>query len=311
MKRLWITAAILSMSAMSAAAQDTAVGTYTFRTNTVTGSVMGTAVKGAPYSADEITESLQVLADGTRISHQNQVTVYRDGEGRVRRDSPSEITISDPVANVSYSLNPKTMTARKSTQGQIVTFYSSAAPLAKTTTSTVTTSAVTVAKQQAEAQALAMADLAKLQAELAASQNGAVVVNGSPADEQKARAIKEKLDIATLKLSKANTSNSSKVEALGQQVMEGVAADGSRTTTIMEVGAIGNDRPIQVVSERWYSAELQTVVMTKRTDPRTGEETFHLANVHRGEPGADLFLVPPGYQLVDTATKQVQVKKEE
>jgi hypothetical protein len=65
----------------------------------------------------------------------------------------------------------------------------------------------------------------------------------------------------------------------------------------LETGAIGNDRPIQMVNERWYSSELQTVVMTKHSDPRTGEEIFRLTNISRAEPGADLFLVPANYQL--------------
>jgi hypothetical protein len=96
-----------------------------------------------------------------------------------------------------------------------------------------------------------------------------------------------------------------KGEPLGKQMIEGVNAEGTRNVTTIETGAVGNDRPIQTSSERWYSEELQTVVMTKRTDPRTGEETFRLMNVRRGEPGAYLFQVPAGYQLVDS--KQMEV----
>ena len=81
--------------------------------------------------------------------------------------------------------------------------------------------------------------------------------------------------------------------------MEGVNAEGSRTTSTIEAGAVGNDRPIQVVSERWYSPDLQTAVMTRRNDPRTGEEIFRLTNIRRAEPGAYLFQVPAGYQMVD------------
>jgi hypothetical protein len=306
MKRILIAAAVSSLLAIGAAAQDSTVATYTFRADTVTGSVMGTTIKGAPYSADEITESLQVLGDGTRISHQNQVTVYRDGEGRVRRESPNQITISDPVAKVSYTLNPKNMTATKSTVSQPLVYF-------MPRQSTAADVDLAVAKQQVD-MAETMASLDKLKAELQFSQNGGtpgVVVNGSLAPDQVKVAVKEQLDVAMEKLSQAAIAKNAKVESLGQQVMQGVAADGTRTTTTIEAGAIGNDRPIQVVSERWYSAELQTAVMTKRTDPRTGEETFRLDNVHRGEPGAGLFLVPPGYQMVVNATRTISVKKEE
>jgi hypothetical protein len=171
------------------------------------------------------------------------------------------------------------------------------------------------AKQEAEAKAQTAA-LDKMKAELAASENGRMVVNGNTADPQIAVAIKEQLDVAMEKLTQTPASSDASSESLGQQVMQGVTAEGTRTTTTIEAGAIGNDRPIQTVSERWYSSELQTVVMTKRTDPRTGEETFRLANVHRGEPGADLFLLPPGYQLeespaaVKTLTPQPARKEE-
>src|ERR1017187_6236114 len=79
------------------------------------GAVKGMTVKGAPYSAEEVTETNQMLADGTRIHRENRTTVYRDREGRTRRESPDNITITDPVANVTYILNPKTMTGQKVT----------------------------------------------------------------------------------------------------------------------------------------------------------------------------------------------------
>jgi hypothetical protein len=88
-----------------------------------------------------------------------------------------------------------------------------------------------------------------------------------------------------------------KGETLGQQTIEGVLADGTRNVETIEAGAIGNDRPIQVVNERWYSSELKTVVMTRRSDPRSGEEVFRLTNIRRGEPGANLFQPPPGFQI--------------
>jgi hypothetical protein len=278
-------------------------------------SVMGNVVKGAPYSADEITETLQVLADGTRISNQSQVSVYRDGEGRVRRESPAGITIMDPVANVSYSLNPKTMTATKSTMGRTVLAFTmgraagESSDMAYIITSGSAGSAELVAKQEAEAKAQALMgpSLDKLKAELAASQE-TMIVNGNPANAQTTAALKEQLDIAVARVSKT-TENSIKLESLGQQVMQGLTAEGTRSTTTIETGAIGNDRPIQIVLERWYSPELQTTIMTKRTDPRTGEETFHLNNVRRGEPGADLFMVPPGYQLPEPPTTTLVPRK--
>src|SRR5687768_15776299 len=42
--------------------------------------------KDAPYSADAVTETTQTLADGNKISRKNTAQVFRDGEGRTRRD---------------------------------------------------------------------------------------------------------------------------------------------------------------------------------------------------------------------------------
>lgn len=169
-------------------------------------------------------------------------------------------------------------------------------------------SAELVAKQEAEAKAQALMgpSLDKLKAELAASQE-TMIVNGNPANAQTTTALKEQLDIAVARVSK--TTENSINESLGQQVLQGVTAEGTRSTTTIETGAIGNDRPIQMVLDRWYSPELQTTIMTKRTDPRTGEETFHLNNVRRGEPGADLFMVPPGYQLTEPPTTTLMQRK--
>src|SRR6185436_5859336 len=84
------------------------------------GGVMGRTVKGAPYSGQEINENSQILSDGTRIHNEARATVYRDSEGRVRRETGDQVTIWDPVANVNYTLNQKNMTAVKSPMGGAV-----------------------------------------------------------------------------------------------------------------------------------------------------------------------------------------------
>jgi hypothetical protein len=275
MRRIYLIAAALPILALAALAQDNTAKQikFFFRGESA---VMGPAVKGAPYSAEEVTESTQVLADGTRIHNESKTLVYRDGEGRVRRDGPDQITIWDPVAGVSYFLDPKAQTARKVPVG-IVT----ATGKPGTVTMTVTTNS-TMTKR--------------------------VTVNGVEVPDPPAKVLAaEKLAaeterIATLNLFQGRpvtyTSSGNK-ESLGTQTMEGVNAEGSRTTETTEAGAIGNDRPIQVISERWYSPDLQTAVMTRINDPRTGEEILRLTNIHRAEPGAYLFQVPAGYQMVD------------
>jgi hypothetical protein len=86
-------------------------------------------------------------------------------------------------------------------------------------------------------------------------------------------------------------------ESLGTQTMNGVSAQGTRSTRTIPAGQIGNEKPIVIVTERWYSPDLQMVVMTKRTDPRMGETDFQLTNIVRQEPAASLFQVPSDYTI--------------
>lgn len=207
---------------------------------------LGSIVKNAPYSAEAVTETNQVLADGTRIRQSHSYKMYRDSQGRMRRESESglEIWIVDPVANVGYVLDVKEQRART-------------VPLAV---------ALAGAKERAYVRIRA-----------AGSEE---IISFFPVGKQKSGELQ------------------AKGEPLGRQIIEGVEADGNRTTETIPAGAIGNDRPIEIVSESWYSPELQLQVKSRHYDPRTGETTFRLAGIRRDEPAPDLFKVPAGYQIV-------------
>jgi hypothetical protein len=88
-------------------------------------------------------------------------------------------------------------------------------------------------------------------------------------------------------------------EALGSRLIDGVKAEGTRTTTTVPAGAIGNVLPIDIVSERWFSAELQMPVLISRNDPRSGETVYRLVNIVRAEPADALFTIPSGYEVRD------------
>jgi hypothetical protein len=88
-------------------------------------------------------------------------------------------------------------------------------------------------------------------------------------------------------------------EQLGTKEYEGVRAEGTRTVATLPSGAIGNVRPIEIVSERWYSPELRVVVFSRRADPRFGETIYRLTNITRAEPDASLFEVPADYKRED------------
>jgi hypothetical protein len=88
-------------------------------------------------------------------------------------------------------------------------------------------------------------------------------------------------------------------ESLGSKLIEGIKAEGTRTTTTIPAGAIGNVLPIDIVSERWFSPELQMPVLITRNDPRSGETIYRLINIVRTEPADALFAIPSGYDIRD------------
>jgi len=99
-------------------------------------------------------------------------------------------------------------------------------------------------------------------------------------------------------------------ESLGTQEFEGVQAEGTRTTFTIPAGQIGNEQPIQIINERWYSPELQVVVMTRHSDPRSGEEVYKLSNINRSEPAHQLFEIPADYSVKDSGDAMDKIKVE-
>ena len=85
--------------------------------------------------------------------------------------------------------------------------------------------------------------------------------------------------------------------SLGTRAINGVRATGTRYTRLIPAGQIGNEKPIRIVTESWYSPDLQVVVMTKRTDPGRGDSVFQLANIQRQPPDPTLFQVPSDYTI--------------
>jgi MOSC domain-containing protein YiiM len=83
-----------------------------------------------------------------------------------------------------------------------------------------------------------------------------------------------------------------KQESLGMKVIEGVSAEGFRSTRTIAAGEVGNEKPIEIVSEQWISSELKAVIYSKRSDPRTGDQIMQMTNIQRVEPPASLFTVP-------------------
>jgi hypothetical protein len=85
--------------------------------------------------------------------------------------------------------------------------------------------------------------------------------------------------------------------ALKDEEVNGVMASGTRQTRTIPPGAIGNDRPLEVVDERWFSPGLQVLVKSVSSDPRFGQTTYQLINIVRGVQEPNLFQVPSDYTV--------------
>jgi hypothetical protein len=252
-------------------------------------SFAGKLVKGAPYSAQAVTESVQLLTDGNRIVRKNTAQVHRDSEGRTRRDQtlgyigpyatsgdvPQTVFINDPVAGVHYILDPSRKTVRKLPRVEM-RFKSEGGP--------------------AQARQRAAEDAAGQKFEIERS----FVFERVPGPAAPPPPLPPGVEGPNIEFHVTHSRHEAKTEKLEPRSFDGVMAEGTRTTMTIPAGEIGNEQPIQVVDERWYSPELQVVVMTRHSDPRTGETTYRLTNIARTEPAAALFQVPSDYTLKET-----------
>ncbi len=197
-------------------------------------------VKGVPFSATVIRETVQRLADGNVINHKSVGTFARDGEGRTSREitldnigpwasagkPPVLVFINDPVARKIYVLDEN----RK------------------------TVSEITASKNANLRRSMRLRRWREFQS-----------------------------DVQT--------------QSLGDKTMDGLQVQGTRIVRTIPAGQIGNEKPIVITTVRWYSPELQTTILLKRTDPRFGTNTFELKNINLSQPPGSLFTVPPGYTV--------------
>lgn len=279
----------------------------------------GKVVKGAPYSAQAVTETTQVLGDGNRIVNKSSAAVYRDSEGRTRHEHtltalggfgagaepPQTISINDPVAGVNYALDPRSKTAHKMAPMRF-NFKMVGPPdgeghVPGPPEGPVPPGMMVHPSQRGEIR------IERTPAPTAGAAGERVVVQPqvfmrhTPAPGAGGEGIVMQWH--------GNPEQKGKKESLGKQSIEGVEAEGTRTTITIPAGDIGNERAIEVLSERWYSPELQVVVMTKHSDPRFGETTYRLTNINRSEPAKSLFEVPADFTIKEAPGGPVQIQK--
>ena len=285
-------------------------------------------VKNSPFSAEAVSESVQTLGDGNRIIRSSTSRLYRSAEGRFRREGSSmsggslgtyfemqpSIMILDPVNGFRYSLNSSARTARSTTlrpsgiqiAGSLLTGVT--VPLARATTDKARAE-LDAAKGQLADKA---ATLREIETVVAAQRNALEAGGVTMASPAIAPAIAAQIDaeratavftpspnvVVAGSFSGSGELIKPEVQQLGTQNIEGVEAEGTRTVTTIPAGKIGNERPIEIVYETWYSKELQMIIYSKHSDPRFGEQTYRLTNINRSEPDPSLFTVPADYKIV-------------
>jgi hypothetical protein len=260
------------------AALQTRTGMVTMRIDTMDAA----PVKGAPFCATVVTEHTQSLADGNRIHTSDSSMLCRDSEGRVRREAglnlleagqqtsaPKLITIVDPVAGIRYLLDTENKIAQKM-------------PLLPE--GGFTTAAVPGPAHAPDKQVMIYQR------------------TGGPGSDVMFN------DVLVKKVGPDSGEKAPNSENLGDQTIDGIHVTGTRMTHTIPAGKMGNEKPITVTSERWYSPELKATITTKHDDPWAGELKTELKNVSASEPDASLFAVPADYKVVDDKDGPIRIK---
>jgi hypothetical protein len=247
-------------------------------------------VTGAPYSAEAITEIVQPLYDGNRIVRQNKAQISRDGQGRTRREQgfamfgplvngPREseirnVQISDPTTGTMVMLDLHSRTAHKMPAPPRLMLRKKIAGINGN-------AGVNVDNIHVEKFEMALPP---------SGARGGVMFNRVEA-------------LSAMRAEKPV------VESLGTQFMEGVAVEGTRTTHTIPAGQIGNEQPINIVSERWFSPDLKVLVMSRQSDPRFGETTYRLTNITRAEPPPQLFEIPADFKIAGPDSRELVMER--
>jgi hypothetical protein len=86
-------------------------------------------------------------------------------------------------------------------------------------------------------------------------------------------------------------------EELGTRNIEGVDCNGTRQTITIPASAIGNEKPISIVTETWFAPSIAAVVESTSDDPRYGKTTYQLKKVQLSEPSRTLFEPPADFKI--------------
>ncbi len=225
-------------------------------------------VKDAPFTADSTTEHVQTLGDSNRMVRKSTARLFRDGAGRTRRE---HTLTRGGTATLAPDGEPPRLIVINDPVGSVNYTI-------ETQTGIARRQHLPPGLMEARQRALGTSSFSVLMPTSTAHRRMAEGDNAPPpAQPQK--------------------------ERLEAQVIEGVTAEGTRTTLTIPAGEFDNEQPLVITHEEWYSPELQMIVLMKHNDPRFGVTEFRLTNIVRGAPSPELFQAPQGYKIVDGAER--------
>ncbi len=237
-------------------------------------------VKGAPFCATVATDHTQSFVDGNRIHTAENSTLCRDSEGRIRRDASLNLLGAGPQTSA-----PKLITILDPVAG-VRYMLDSENKIAHKMTLPPPGSAPDGGLPP---------------------KGGQVFIMRSAGGTEEP-GFSTNINMMYKKAGQDSNAPAPTTESLGDQTINGIHATGTRMTTTIPTGKMGNDKPIVVTSERWYSPDLKAIVMTKHDDPWAGELKTEFTSVNTAEPDPSLFTVPSDHKIVDDKNRPVTIR---
>ena len=261
----------------------------------------GKVVRNLPYSAEVISERQQNLADGNQIASKNVSYSYRDSAGRTRQETRDDkadirvVTIHDPVAGATYLLNPRTKTATQIGAPHELGPLAAGAARAR------------IEQLRKEGKlppprneiVLRRSDNDDDNVHVSVAGNAPIMIEADAARGRADRPREIMIGPLAAAFSDMKWARKAGSRDLGSREIDGVRAEGKLRSYDIPAGEVGNRNAIVVTDETWYAPELQITVLTKHSDPRSGDTVYRLASLKREEPAASLFAVPADYTVKD------------
>jgi hypothetical protein len=286
-------------------------------------------LKGAPYSAIGTTEVVTSLADGNRITRTNTMRYYRDSAGRTRteyqlaaigpfvpEEAQSIVTITDPVSKQHYVLHPGMKRV------DVFKMGADGGPTRMTGNAIFVGSANASVNGGPQSVGIGAGvpgmkgrtgrggGERTLEMGTSSSFSGASPAPGSAPDERRL-VVHTAVDAppgppgtfnllvvnngTPMQVCKGDSTKAAEPVSIGEKRIEGLKVTGSRLEFTLDAGTVGNEQPITVRTDQWFSADLGVVVSSMNHDPMIGDTTYRLEQINRAEPDPSLFQIPGDY----------------